>query len=142
MTDSLRERLMSVLTPLCDAHLSEAEVDGYPFAVVDLTTAPRRSKDGIYAYTGDARIRIVGDDFDIIDQIRSEVEGDIAMQMHDGTFHSSLTDVDKECVDGIWTIELNYTLKQYADWDPENNDNVNDNVNVNVNDNDNDNDNE
>lgn len=31
-------------------------------------------------------------------------------------FFPKLVDVTKECVEGIWNIEMNYILKQYADW--------------------------
>lgn len=119
MTDSLREKLNSVLSPLCDVHLSEAEVDNYPYVVVDLPTTPLRDKDGIYGFSGEARIRVVGDDFDICDGISGNIADAIAREMHDDVFYSILRDIDKECVDGVWTIELNYTLKQYADWEPQ-----------------------
>lgn len=119
MTDSLREKLNSVLSPLGGVHLSEAEVDTYPYVVVDLPTTPLRDKDGIYGFSGEARIRVVGDNFDICDGIGGDIIAAIAREMHDDVFNSILKDIDKECVDGVWTIELNYTLKQYADWEPQ-----------------------
>jgi hypothetical protein len=37
--------------------------------------------------------------------------------MRDSAFSSKLNDITKECVEDVWTIELTYTLKQYADWE-------------------------
>ena len=116
MIDSLRSKLVDTLAGIIDLHLSEAEENSYPYAVYDLTSSPLMDKDGVYAYSGDTTIRIVGDVFKEIDDIRSQVESAILSQMHGEVFSSRLNDVTKECTGGIWTIELTYTLKQYADW--------------------------
>lgn len=118
MTDSLRDKLVNVLADVVPIYLSEADKESYPWAVCDMTTHPLRDKDGVYGYTGDATIRLVGQDPAALDTLRASVEGAIATGMHDGTFSSRLTDITKECVEDVWTIELTYTLKQYADWAP------------------------
>lgn len=116
MTDSLRAKLISVCAGVIDFQLSEAETDSYPYAVYDMTTNPLVDKDGVYGYMGDCKIRLVSDDVDTIDALRARVESAILTGMRDAIFFSRLVDVTKECVDDIWTIEMNYTLKQYADW--------------------------
>lgn len=116
MTDSLRAKLISVCAGVIEFQLSEAETDSYPYAVYDMTTNPLVDKDGVYGYMGDCKIRLVSDDVDTIDALRARVESAILSGMRDAIFFSRLVDVTKECVDDIWTIEMNYALKQYADW--------------------------
>ena len=116
MTDSLRDKLVNVLADVVPIYLSEADTEAYPWAVCDMTTHPVQDKDGVCGYTGDATIRLVGQDPGALDTLRSSVESAIATGMHDSTFGSWLISTDKECVEDLWTIELNYTLKQHADW--------------------------
>lgn len=117
MTDSLRAKLTYVCaTAGVNLHLSEAETDNYPYAVYDMTTNPLLDKDGVYGYMGDCKIRLVSDNVGDIDTLCATVQSAILTGMRDSDFFSKLVDVTKECVDDIWTIELNYTLKQYADW--------------------------
>ena len=116
MTDSLREKLVYVCTNVADLYLSESETDSYPYVVYDMISTPLQTKDGVAGYTGDTKIRIVGQDLDNLDTIRSSIETAISTGMHDTSFGYNLRDVTKECTDGIWTIEMNYVLRQYADW--------------------------
>ncbi len=116
MTDSLRDKLSDVLDPVIEIDLSEAETSEYPYAVYDMETSPVMTKDGIARFDGDTRIRIVSNSFDEADLIRGQIVSAISAGMHDQVFSSRLLSTTKECVEGIWTIELNYTLRQYADW--------------------------
>jgi len=116
MTDSLREKLVYTCKDVCNLNLSEAEQDNYPYVVFDMTTSPLKDKDGVYAYSGDTSIRIVGTVLSALETLRSSIESAIETGMRNESFSSTLADVNEECTDGIWTIELNYTLKQYADW--------------------------
>ncbi len=117
MTDSLRAKLVDTCSGVAALKLSEAEQDTYPYVVYDMTTEPRRTKDGVYAFFGDGtRIRIVGKDLAALEQIRVGLEAAIQSGMNDGTFISRLEDTTKECVSGEWTIELTYTLRQFGDW--------------------------
>ena len=118
MTDSLREKLVNTCAPVAPLYLSETELDSYPYVVYDMTTDPVITKDGIAGYKGDTSIRIVGQDLEALDTIRAGIESAISLGMHDSFFGSNLTEITKECDNGIWTIELTYTLKQYADWAP------------------------
>ena len=116
MTDALREKLVYVCANAADLYLSETEKDSYPYVVYDMTTTAQMTKDGISAFIGDTKIRVVGQVLENLDTTRAAIESAIASGMHDTQFSSYLRDVTKECVDGIWTIEMNYTLKQFADW--------------------------
>jgi hypothetical protein len=117
MTDSLRDKLVAVLSGVATVNLSEDAKDSYPWVVYDMTTHPIMDKDGICGYSGDATIRLVDKDPDALDTLRASVENAIATGMRDSVFSSKLNDITKECVEDVWTIELTYTLKQYADWE-------------------------
>jgi len=117
MTDSLRDKLVAVLSGVATINLSEDAKDSYPWVVYDMTTHPIMDKDGICGYSGDATIRLVDKDPDALDTLRASVENAIATGMRDSVFSSKLNDITKECVEDVWTIELTYTLKQYADWE-------------------------
>lgn len=116
MTDSLRDRLAYACKDVCVLALSEAEDPNYPYAVYDMTSTPMRDKDGVYGYSGDTRIRVMSNDPDEADTLAASIQSAIATGMHDEAFYSRQDDYTKECVGGIWTIEMNYTLRQYADW--------------------------
>lgn len=117
MTDSLRDKLVAVLSGVATVNLSEDAKDSYPWVVYDMTTHPIMDKDGICGYSGDATIRLVDKDPDALDTLRASVENAIATGMRDSAFSTKLNDITKECVEDVWTIELTYTLKQYADWE-------------------------
>lgn len=116
MTDSLRDRLAYACREVCVLALSEDEDPNYPYAVYDMISTPIWDKDGICGFSGDTRIRIVSNDPDEADTLAASIQGAIATGMQDASFSSRIDDYDKSCTSGIWTIEMNYTLKQYADW--------------------------
>ena len=116
MTDSLRNKLSYVCKDVCRVALSEEEKQSFPYAVYDMTSEALVDKDGIYAYSGDTKIRVVSNDPNEVDTTAAAIQGAIANGMQDSYFSSRLIDSTKECVEGIWSLEMNYTLKQYADW--------------------------
>lgn len=116
MTDALREKLVYTCRNVIHLDLSEAEVNTTPYAVFDMTTTPLADKDGVYGYEGDTDIRIVGTSLDALETLRAGIESAIASEMRSDSFFSRLDDVNEECVEGQWAIELTYTLRQYADW--------------------------
>lgn len=118
MNEALRTQLVAILAAAnIDIRLSEDEVQGYPFVTYDMSVYPLRNKDGVYGFSGDTYIRIVSDDFEQADTIRASVESAIesGMGMTSSIFSSRLSSTDKNCVSDIWTIELNYLLKQYGE---------------------------
>jgi len=115
MTDSLRAILVYTCKSVCPLVLSEDEVDDFPYAVYDMTTTALSDKDGIYAYSGETKLRVVSNDKSEADTTAAALQSAISA-LRGGTISARLVDVTKECVEGIWTIEINYTLKQYADW--------------------------
>ena len=116
MIDSLRDRLAYACKDVCVLALSEDEDPNYPYAVYDMTSTPMQDKDGVYGYSGETRIRVVSNDPDEADILAGSIQEAISTGMYDEDFFSHQDNYTKECTGGIWTIEMNYTLKQYADW--------------------------
>ena len=116
MTESLRTQLVSLLTTAkVDVRLSEDETKEYPFVTYEMTVNPVRDKDGVCKYVGETYVRIVSDKFSEADTIRETVESAIGTGMGYGAQYSSrLISCDKDCVNGVWTIELYYNLAQYS----------------------------
>ena len=117
MTESLRTQLVRLLTSAqVEIRLSEDETQEYPFATYEMTVEPVMDKDGVCKFIGDTYIRVVSDDFSEADALRATVEGAVETGMGHGTTYSSrLISSDKDCVNGVWTLELYYTLAQYGD---------------------------
>lgn len=115
MTESLRTQLVSLLT---DAgvviRLSEDEAKNYPFATYEMTVTPVMNKDGVYKFVGETYIRVVSENFDEADQIRADIEDAIETGMGQGAVYGSrLINSNKDCVNGVWTLELYYSLTQW-----------------------------
>lgn len=115
MTENLRTYLVSLLTDAgVEVRLSEDEAKQYPFATYEMTVTPYMDKDGVYKYVGDTYVRVISEDFDEADQIRAVIEEAIEAGMgHGEAYGSRLIDSNKDCVSGVWTLELYYTLTQW-----------------------------
>jgi hypothetical protein len=117
MTESLRTQLVSLLTTAgVNVRLSEDETEEYPFATYEMTVTPVMNKDGVCKYVGETYIRVISDDFDEADALRAVVESAVQTGMGFGqVFSSRLINSNKDCVNGVWTLELYYSLAQYGD---------------------------
>ena len=115
MTESLRTQLVSLLTATgVVIRLSEDEAMTYPFATYEMTVTPVMDKDGVYKYVGETYIRVVSEDFDEADQLRADIEDAIETGMGQGSVYGSrLINSNKDCVNGVWTLELYYSLTQW-----------------------------
>ena len=112
MTESLHTHLVSVLNA-ADIHpaLSEDEIDSYPYVTFELPVSYHYTKDGNYKILGNLTIRSVSDDFDQADGLREGIDTAIEAGFT-GSYAARLTDVRKDCMDGVWVIELDYLLRQ------------------------------
>lgn len=113
MTERIGEKINEIVSPIVPFFLTEAEVEKYPFAFYEQTVTPLNTKDGIYKFRSTAVISVVSEDFDEADDIASQIMLAIADGMHNETYSSHLTSINKDCNEGVWTIELNYILNQY-----------------------------
>ena len=116
MTDSLRAKLVYACRNICQMVLSEDETDTYPYAVYDITSVAQRDKDGVYAFFGETVIRVVSNIKSEADSTATAIQSAVESAFRDGSSNFVPGDFSKDCQEGIWTIEMNYTLKQYADW--------------------------
>ena len=115
MTENLRAQLVSLLTTAgVNVRLSEDETKEYPFVTYEMTVTPVMDKDGVYKFVGKTYIRVVSEDFDEAAQIRATFEEAVEAGMGHGVVYGSrLINSNKDCVNDIWTLELNYTLTQW-----------------------------
>lgn len=143
MTEYLHEKLVDTLRAHgVDPALSEDEIDRYPYVTFELPVEYRYTKDGSYKIVGNLTIRSVSDDIDEAESLRAGIESAIALGfggpseaedpaeevevveqeaaeeeiVHDYdefVFSARITDVRKDCMDGVWVIELDYILNQY-----------------------------
>ncbi len=116
MTDSLRAKLVYACREICPMVLSEDETKVYPYAVYDITSVAQRDKDGVYAFFGETVIRVVSNAKSEADTTAAAIRQAVETAFRDGSSNFAPGDFSKDCQEGIWTIEMNYTLKQYADW--------------------------
>lgn len=113
--------------------LSEDEAECYPYVTFELPCEYRYDKDGPYKIVGNLTIRSVSDDFDEADALRAGIEEAIGQgftgapvnimsvpedENQEPTvletvyYRARLTDVRKDCMNGIWVIESDYILNQ------------------------------
>ena len=119
MTESIGVRLDSLIGTILPINLSEAETNAFPYATYEQTPAYTADKDGkVLRIRSEVTIHIYDRVFSTAEDKATQVMSTIASAMHDGTFGASLRTVNKECTDGIWDFELNYTILQFKDYVP------------------------
>ena len=104
MIDSIGETIVRVVGPLVPVYLSEAETESYPYAVYELQSTPRLTKDGVAGYDGVAVINIYGKDFD-------ELQGLLALNA-DPEWAVQVTSQSKSCTEGVWVLTTNLQINQ------------------------------
>lgn len=111
MTESIGTKLTTLCGGIIPFYLAEAETESYPYAVYEQTTEEWRTKDGVYQITAESSIRIYGKDFDAVqtkaDLIKTALDGNT-----DGQYIIRHRTTNKDCVEDVWVIELNYYVKQ------------------------------
>ena len=134
MTEHLHTQLVSTLRAAgVNPALSEDEIDSYPYVTFELPVEYRYTKEGPYKIVGNLTIRSVSDDVDEAEALQSGIMAAIAtgfngtpvniMSVPDDPeeqptvletvyYTARLTDVRKDCMDGVWVIELDYILNQ------------------------------
>lgn len=107
---TIATKLTALCQPLGSFYLSEAETEDFPYAVYDATYERAYAKDGVYKETGDVTIHVVSNDFDEADELSDDLQTAIATGMNSDGFTSMFVDLNKGCVEGIWTIDIRYTI--------------------------------
>lgn len=111
MKESIGSKIVERVSPLIKLYLSEAETEEYPYAVYEMTITPSYTKDGIGRYSADATVRLYGKDFDELDTLGAKIEDEL-MTMDQG-YVSTYTGYDKTCTDGVWQIEMTFSIVQF-----------------------------
>ena len=114
MTESIGTKLTSLIATIVPLNLSEAATDAYPYAVYDQTLTYRRTKDGVAAITADCTIHVYDKVFATAETKAQAIISKLETDMRDTQYVATLRTVDRDCVQEIWDIQLNYTIKQLS----------------------------
>ena len=112
MTESIGTKLSTLLASIVPLNLAEAATEAYPYAVYDQTLSYNRTKDAVDSITANTEIHVYSKIFSEANTIAGSIITKLETDMRDATYVATLRTVDKDCVSGIWDIQLNYTIKQ------------------------------
>lgn len=115
MTETIGEQITSLCTDLVPTFYSEAETESYPYMVYDQVVTEHRTKDGVYKLTSEVELKVVSNDFDEADDAASAVADCIDSFMNEDPYTARKGMVSKDCVEQIWTIQMNYTITQKSE---------------------------
>ena len=105
MEETIGIKVTEIASRYVDFYLAEAEVEAYPYAVYTSSVTPVYTKDGVHHYESSVVITIYG--------IARSIHADITAEMRSGQYGSRLTSNYPDCVEGVWSRKLTYTIKQY-----------------------------
>lgn len=111
MDDTIGNKLTALCEPILPFFLSEAETETYPYAVYDQTVTTLMTKDGVYAYAADARVRVYSNDFDEAQQRADNIISTISTDT-DARYRLRVRGQSKTCQEDVWCIELDVYIKQ------------------------------
>lgn len=110
--ESIGIKLNGIASRFVEFSLAEAETESYPYAVYTSDIAPLYSKDGIHQYEAAVVVTIYAKDLDSADALAGKIDSAIMEEMRNDQYSARLTSSYPNCVEGIWTRELSYTIKQ------------------------------
>lgn len=113
MTEQIGQQLVTTIGGIIPTFYAEAETEVYPYCVYNQTVEPSVNKDGVYKLTSSCEIAIYSDDFDKADAKSLAIQEAILDGLNGEHFSARLEDFSKACEDGIWTITLEYNIKQF-----------------------------
>lgn len=114
MIESIGTQLYTLLSGIVTLNLNEAETESYPYAVYDAPVTPVRSKDGVIKYTTQAVITIYAKDYDTVAAKADAIVAALETSMRTAQYSATLVSNTSSRVEGIWGIELTYTINQYS----------------------------
>lgn len=116
MTDSLGKYLVGAVADVIALDLSQAATEEYPYAVYELSTEPVMDKESARAFYGDAIIRIYDKDFSVADEKAVAIKAILDATVTSDDFVALLQAEQKNCVDEVYMVELQYRLIQLKDY--------------------------
>ena len=113
MIDKIAIALTAAVGDIVPFYYSEAEEDTYPYAVYNLVSTPVYTKDGVHRIDGSVTLSVFAEDLDNADRLMSQIDGAITAQMNNSEFSAHLIRTSEECVNGIWSENYVYLIKQF-----------------------------
>ncbi len=111
MAELIGAKITSLCNTIIPVYYSEAETGSYPYMVYDQVVTEKRNKDGAYKLVSEAELKVISNDFDEADGKAALVAAALANGLT-GSFSYRAGMVSKDCVDQVWTIQMNYTITQ------------------------------
>lgn len=112
MTERIGIQFTHLVGPLVSLFLGEAETESYPYAVYDYDVNPVYSKDGVDGLSSELTCVVVSNDYDEAQNIADAIVETLASDMQTDEFFAYLRNTGSSCEEGIWTINLEYNIKQ------------------------------
>lgn len=117
MTDDMKEtigiKLNEIASQFVAFSLAEAETESYPYAVYTTDIAPTYTKDGVHHYDATVTLTVYALDLDTADYLADGINAAIIEQMRGDAYSARLMSSRPDCVEGIWSRELSYTIRQF-----------------------------
>ena len=92
--------------------LYEAEVDVYPYAVYYYNPEFFSTKDGVYKIAADVTLQVYSQDFDQAYANAVTIKDALIAGMNSNGFRTRVSTTSKECVEGVWNVEIVYNIIQ------------------------------
>lgn len=113
MKEIIGIKVNEIVSRYVDFYLAEAVTETYPYAVYTNDVTPFYTKDGLHHYESNVVITIYAQDLDKADKISDQIQEAITAGMRNGQFSARLVSSYPDCVEGVWSRELSYTIKQF-----------------------------
>jgi len=110
--DTICTAFESAVAGIIPAYLAEAETDSYPFLVYNYTATPILSKDGPIGLEAYLTASIVADDFDTAEADAGLVAAAVRQNMTE--YGLVPQTISRDCIDGVWQIDLTWTVRQHT----------------------------
>lgn len=114
LTESIGNKIVSLLAGVVDIALSEETTENYPYAVYAQTVDPILDKREPVAYESDTTIYVYSKDFDEADGLLQSIKAALAEGMSGDQFLAIPQSEQKECMDDVWNVSINYRIIQIS----------------------------
>lgn len=112
ITESIGAKIVSLLSGVVSIALAEEQTEEYPYAVYEQTVQPILDKSAPVAYESDTTIYVYSKDFDEADALLQSIKSALAEGMDGEQFYAIPQSEQKDCVDEVWNVSINYRIIQ------------------------------
>lgn len=113
MKETIGIKLTELASPFVDFYFAEAQTEDYPYAVYTSSVTPVYTKDGIHHYESSVTITVYAKELDRVNAIAEHINAAVLHDMNGGQYASRKLSDNTDCVDEVWSREINFTIKQY-----------------------------